>query len=72
MKRRTTGLFAGALLAFGSGTTALAGFQQGQAAAIIDASSCANGDFHLIFGWNASRQCTSINAQNGSLTVPKQ
>ncbi len=126
MKRRTIGLFAGALLASGFATTALAGFHQGQAVVIIDASSFANGDLgfvhntpdstqyigctssgtsancfarnlaglyrscstanpthlaaihalnadsYLLFGWNASGQCTFISVQNSSLTVPKQ
>lgn len=30
-----------------------------------------NGDSYLIFGWNASGQCTFISVHNGSLTVPK-
>jgi hypothetical protein len=125
MKRRTTGLFAGALLAFGVCTTAIAGFHQGQAVVINDASGFANGDLgfvhntpdniqyigcnssgniarcfarnlaglsracstpnpthlaaihslsgdsYLIFGWDAAGQCTFINVQNSSLTVPK-
>jgi hypothetical protein len=40
-------------------------------ATLLSAIHSLNGDSYLIFGWNASGQCTFINVENGSLTAPK-
>jgi hypothetical protein len=40
-------------------------------ATMLDAIHALNGDSYLIFGWNASGQCTFINVQNASLTAQK-